>query len=148
NEDFQMPPPKHGGKLPEAVISNFEQWVKMGAPDPRDGVKAVKSIDYAKAREFWAFQPVKATPAPAVRDAAWPRSEVDRILLAEMEAKQVKPVGDADRRSLLRRVTFDLTGLPPTPEQIEAFLADASPDAFARVVDRLLATSQFGERWG
>lgn len=151
NKDTQMPPEKKGGKLPDAVIANFKKWVQMGAPDPRDGIgaKVVKSsINIEKGREHWAFQPVKKSAPPTVQDAAWPRSDIDRFLLATMDAKGVKPVADADPRTLIRRASFDLTGLPPTPEEVEAFVADKSPDAFAKVVDRLLASPQFGERWG
>ncbi len=151
NKDTQMPPQKQGGKLPDAVIANFEKWVQVGAPDPRDatGAKVAKSsINIEKGREHWAFQPVKKSAPSAVKDAAWPRSDIDRFLLAGMEAKGVKPVADAEPRALIRRVTFDLTGLPPTPEEVEAFVGDKSPDALAKLVDRLLASPQFGERWG
>ncbi len=151
SDDLQMPPAKEGGKLPDSVIAQFEQWIKMGAPDPRDGTAigaATKAEAIEKGRSFWAFQPVKAVAAPAVKDAAWPRTDIDRHLLAAMEAKGVKPVGDADRRALIRRLSFDLIGLPPTPEDVDAFVADASADAVTRLVDRLLASPQFGERWG
>ena len=84
---------------------------------------------------------------PVVIDAAWPRTEIDRFILAGLEARGMRPVEPADRRTLIRRATFDLTGLPPAPEEVEAFLADGSPDAFAKVVDRLLASPSYGERW-
>jgi|GEM_PF-33299 len=151
NKDTQMPPKKNGGKLPDAVVANFEKWVEMGAPDPREstGTKVVKSsINIEKGREHWAFQPVKQSEPPTVKDAAWPRSDIDRFLLAGMEAKGLQPVADAESRSLIRRVSFDLIGLPPTPEEVDAFVADKSPDAFSKIVDRLLASPQFGERWG
>ncbi|MSU48846.1 MAG: DUF1549 domain-containing protein [Opitutus sp.] len=151
NEDLQMPPEKEGGKLPAGVIANFEQWIKMGAPDPREGgakIASARALALEKGREFWAFQPVKKTAAPAVKDAAWPHNDIDRHLLAAMEAKGVNPVGDAERRALIRRVSFDLTGLPPTAEQIAAFVAEESPEALTTLVDRLLASPQFGERWG
>jgi hypothetical protein len=96
----------------------------------------------------WAFRPPTDPPVPAVKDAAWPKSPLDRFLLAKLEAAGLRPAPPADRRTLLRRATFDLTGLPPTPEEVEAFLADTAPDAFARVVDRLLASPAYGERWG
>ena len=99
-------------------------------------------------RHFWAFQPVKVAPPPAVKDTAWPRSDLDRYILAALEAKGLKPAKPADKRTLLRRATFDLTGLPPTPEEMDAFLKDEAPDAFAKVVDRLLASPAYGERWG
>jgi hypothetical protein len=151
DKDLKMPPEKDGGKLPEAVIANFEKWIAMGAPDPRDrgGNVVRKSMDIEKAKqEQWTYQKPKAAPAPAVKDTAWPRTEVDRFLLAAQEAKGLHPGGDADRRTLLRRVYFDLVGLPPTPAQIEAFVQDKSPNALAKVVDALLASPQFGERWG
>ena len=97
---------------------------------------------------FWAFQPVKAVVAPAVRDESWARSAIDRFLLAAIETHGLTPAAPADRRTLLRRATFDLVGLPPTPAEVNAFLADRSPGAFARVVDRLLASPRYGERWG
>jgi cytochrome c553 len=145
-EDLRMPPK---GKLPDAVIADFETWVKMGAPDPRtDGAGAHAALDLAKGREFWSFrQPRKVSPPPVQR-VDWPRSDIDRFLLSAMEARRLVPVGDADRPRLLRRVTFDLLGLPPTLEELDAFLRDEAPDAFARVVDRLLASPHFGERWG
>ena len=150
NDDLQMPPEKEGGRLPGSVIANFEKWVQMGAPDPRDGPGklAVKAVDVEKGRAFWAFQPVREHPVPEVKRADWARSDIDRHLLAAMEAKGVKPIGDADRHALIRRVSFDLVGLPPTPDEVNAFVADQSPTAFAALVDRLLASPQFGERWG
>ena len=151
NDDLQMPPEKEGGKLPDNVIANFEKWIQLGAPDPREGgakASVAKAQALEKGREFWAFQPVKVGAAPAVQNTKWPRSDIDRHLLAAMEAKGLKPVGDAERRALIRRVSFDLIGLPPTPEQVAAFVADSSPDAFAGLVDRLLASPQYGERWG
>ncbi|MCE9610933.1 MAG: PSD1 and planctomycete cytochrome C domain-containing protein [Chthoniobacter sp.] len=149
NKDFAMPPQKSGGKLADEVIRDFEKWVQMGAPDPRDGVaKVVKKHDTEKAREWWAFQPVKKPAVPAVKGTAWPKSDLDRFVLAGLEAKGLKPVADADKLTLIRRVYFDLTGLPPALPEITAFVQDKSPEAFAKVVDRLLASPQFGERWG
>jgi hypothetical protein len=147
--DTAMPPK---GKLPDSVIADFEAWVKMGAPDPRTEAATAAAgkyvVDVEKGRSFWAFVPPKATPAPAVKDAAWPKTDADRFLLAGLEKNGLKPVGDADRRTLLRRVHIDLTGLPPTPEEVNAFVADTSPDAFEKVVEKLLASPHFGERWG
>ena len=150
NKDLRMPPEKEGGKLPDNVIADFEKWIAMGAPDPRGGAAPVakKTIDPAKAKEFWAFKAPAESAAPTVKDTAWPLTDVDHFILAAQEAKGLHPVADADKRSLIRRVYFDLLGLPPTPEQIDAFLKDASPDAFAKVVDGLLASTHFGERWG
>lgn len=150
DSDLAMPPKKQGGKLPDNVIADFEKWVSMGAPDPRDGkaLVAKKSWDSEKGKDHWAFKlPVKAPP-PQVKDTAWACNDVDRYVLAELEANGLKPVGDADRRTLIRRVHFDLIGLPPTPEQVEAFINDPSPGAFEKVVDGLLGKPQFGERWG
>ena len=151
DKDTAMPPAKSGGKLPANVIADFETWVKMGAPDPREGAAAVvvkKEIDFVKAREFWAYKVPQMPTAPVLADRQWPRTDLDRFILAGLEAKGLKPVADADRRNLIRRVYFDLVGLPPTPEELDAFFKDTSPEAFAKVVDRLLASPQFGERWG
>ena len=153
DKDTQMPPEKSGGKLSDEVIRNFEAWVKMGAPDPRDGAAPVakKNIDMVKAREFWAFQSPKTAPAPAVKDTAWPRTDMDRFILAGLEAQKLHPVTDAAPRALLRRIYFDLIGLPPKPEEIDAFEKSEirnQKSEIAAVVDRLLASPQFGERWG
>ncbi len=145
---MKVMPPKD--KLSADAIADFETWVEMGAPDPRTGKGGKKpdAIDIAKGREHWAFQPPKQVAPPAVKDAKWPASTVDKFLLAKLEAKGLTPAADADRRTLLRRVTFDLTGLPPTPADVEAFLLDKSDTAFEKVVDKLLASPAFGERWG
>jgi mono/diheme cytochrome c family protein len=145
-----MPPRE---KLSPEDIAVLEEWVRRGAPDPRtnDTVAvrlARESIDWDQAREWWSFRPVQDAPPPAVKAAGWPANDLDRFILARLEQAGLSPAPAADRRVLIRRVTFDLTGLPPTPEEVEAFLADASPDAFARVVDRLLASPHYGERWG
>ncbi len=142
-------PPK--GKLPDAVIADLEKWIAMGAPDPRTGsgaVVAAKGIDVEEGRKFWAFQPPRPHRVPQVQDTSWPRGDIDAFLLAGLEAKGLRPAADADRAVLLRRVCFDLLGLPPTPGQIDAFVNDPSPNAFVRVVDDLLASPHFGERWG
>jgi len=149
NKDFAMPPKKDGGKLSAEIIKDFEKWVQMGAPDPRGGsAKVVKRHDAAKAKEWWAFQPPKKSTVPVVPNAAWPKTDIDRFLLAGLEAKGLKPVADADKLTLLRRVYFDLIGLPPSLVEIETFVTDKAPDALAKVLDRLLASPQFGERWG
>jgi hypothetical protein len=148
DETFKMPP---SHKLPDTVVADFEQWIKMGAPDPRDGSApkvAWKEIDIEKGKQFWAFQPPKKVAPPAVKQAAWPRGPIDQFLLAALEEKGLEPVADAERLTLLRRVYLDLIGLPPTPEQVKAYLADQTPDAFAKVVDELLDSPHFGERWG
>jgi len=149
DKDMRMPPQKEGGKLPDNVIADFKQWIKMGAPDPREAPAKVvkKGVDLEKGKSFWAFQAPKAAPAPVVKDQAWPRGDIDRFVLAAQEAKGLHPVADADRRTLIRRLYFDLIGLPPTPEEIDAFLKDKDSDAVEKVVDRLLASPRFGERW-
>jgi len=153
-EELLRMPPKT--PLTPEQIADFEQWVRMGAPDPRDEAPAGKgaadaptlAVDVAKGRDFWSFRPIADPPAPAVKHADWPANEVDRFILARIEAAGLVPVPVADRRTLIRRATFDLTGLPPTPEEVDAFLADESPAAFEKVIDRLLAAPAYGERWG
>ena len=146
-EDLHMPPKS---KLPPEVIADFEKWVAMGAPDPRTGevAKARREISIPQARDYWAFRPLKPVTVPNVKNAAWAKTPVDRFILAKMEAAKITPSKPVSREQLLRRATFDLTGLPPTPEETAAFLADASPDALASVVSKLLAKSAYGERWG
>jgi hypothetical protein len=145
--DVKMPP---GGKLKDEQIAILARWVQMGAPWPQEvKVGGLRSgPPSAEERRFWSFQPIQNPPAPRVKDSTWPRNDVDRFLLAALEARGLRTVQPADRRTLIRRATFDLTGLPPTPAEIDAFLQDDSPDAFARVVDRLLASPHYGERWG
>jgi cytochrome c553 len=153
---LRMPPDSRGGILPDEVIANFEKWVKDGAADPRDSAKIVsaqpakpeKIYDWNKEREYWAFQKPKAVAPPKVADAKWPKTEVDRFVLAKLEEKNLKPVADADKRTLIRRVYYDIIGLPPTPEQVEAFAKDSSPKALENVVDQLLSSPRFGEQWG
>jgi cytochrome c553 len=141
-------PPK--GKLPKEVIADFEQWVKLGLPDPREGEAkpAGRTIDFAAGRKFWAFRPIASPALPAVKNAEWAKNEIDRFILAKLEEAGLAPSKPAERAALLRRASFDLIGLPPTPEEVEAFLNDTSPNAFERVVDRLLASQHYGERWG
>jgi hypothetical protein len=147
--DLRMPP---AGKLSDEQIEAFHAWIRLGAPDPRVEQPAAQpaavqeGIDLEAGRKFWAFQPLKAYPAPAA-DNGWPASPIDHFLLRKLKEKNISPAPQADKRTLLRRASFDLTGLPPTPEEIEAFLNDDSPQAFAKVVDRLLASPHYGERW-
>ena len=144
----KMPP---SGKLPDDQLADLETWIRAGAPDPRPagGVATGKGkqIDWVAARRFWAFQPVSKPALPVVKNESWLRSPVDAFVLAKLEAAKLTPAGAADKRSLIRRVTFDLTGLPPSHEEVAAFLADDSAGAFAKVVDRLLASPHYGERW-
>lgn len=146
-KDGLMPPKE---KLPADVIADFEKWVLMGAPDPRDGSRklAAKKPDPSAARNFWSFQPPVRAAVPTVKNAAWPKTDIDRFVLAALESKGLRPVADADRVTLLRRLSFDLVGLPPTPEQVRAFASDSSPRGLEKIVDELLASPQFGERWG
>jgi mono/diheme cytochrome c family protein len=145
--ELQMPP---GKKLEAQQIAILTKWVEMGAPWPREAPGVViRSGEITPAeRQFWSFQPVRNPPLPHVKKRDWAKSPIDTFILARLEEAGIEPAPPVDRRTLLRRVTFDLTGLPPTPEEIEAFLADAAPEAFARVVDRLLAAPAYGERWG
>jgi len=141
-----------GGKLAPDQIEAIAEWIRSGAvwPDsgkPKADPKGEMIIDPAR-RAFWSFQSLHPVSAPSPRNARWPRTEIDRFIMARLEKEGLAPVGAADRRTLLRRATLDLTGIPPTSEEIEAFENDKSPDAFARVVDRLLASPQYGERWG
>jgi mono/diheme cytochrome c family protein len=146
--DLKMPPK---GKLTDAAIDALTQWVKMGAPWPEASAAAASAAaadPIAEARRtHWAFQPIRQPPLPAVENTAWVQNLIDRFVLARLEAQGMQPSPPADRRTLIRRATFDLLGLPPTPEEVAAFEADPAPDAFARVVDRLLASPAYGERW-
>jgi hypothetical protein len=145
-------PPK--AKLPEAEIEKLVRWVEMGVPWPPGDAKPAPAATETEfkisetQRRFWSFQAVQPQLPPAVQDASWPLTPLDRFILARLESRGLRPNPPADKRTLLRRVTFDLTGLPPTPEEVEAFVADESPEAFARVVDRLLASEHYGQRWG
>jgi hypothetical protein len=143
--DLQMPPDDN--KLPTTAIADLVAWVKMGAPDPRTGTTA-QQVWVDSVKTHWSWQPLKKPQVPEVKDASWPKTPVDNFILAKLEEKGLKPNPPADKRTLIRRATFDLTGLPPTPEEVEAFVGDDSEDAFAKVVDRLLASPQYGERWG
>jgi Protein of unknown function (DUF1553)/Protein of unknown function (DUF1549)/Planctomycete cytochrome C len=146
-DELEMPP---AGKLPEAVIADFEAWIKHGAADPRDPklVQAPPSkIDVAAGKRFWSFQPPRRHTPPQVNHSRWPLKTIDRFLLARLEQAGLEPSSATDRRTLIRRVTFDLTGLPPTPEEVDAFVSDTSGDAYDKVVERLLASPHYGERW-
>jgi hypothetical protein len=149
-EDLEMPPQ---GRLPDAVIADLKKWIAMGAPDPRsesavtETPATVTKIDFAEGRKFWAFQPPQRHALPVVKQPDWIQQPIDGFVLAKMEAAGLAPNPEADRRTLIRRVTFDLTGLPPTPDEVEAFVADTAPDAYARLVERLLASPHYGERW-
>ncbi len=168
NLDLQMPP---SGKLSSAQIGQLEQWVASGAVDPRLSPASAKSDDGSdvkmdattngqaaatrvtgmsveEGRQFWSFRPLANSPVPSPRDAAWCQTAVDAFVLSQLEAAGLSPAPAADKAALLRRVTLDLIGLPPTPGDMREFLADTSPDAFEKVCERLLASPQYGERWG
>src|SRR5437773_7331964 len=147
NEDLQMPPKKAGGKLSEEQIADFVAWVNLGAPDPRTG-KVPRSAFHVPRSQHWAFQPPKQTAVPEVKNTRWPQTPIDNFILAKLEENGLQPSSPADKRTLIRRATYDLIGLPPTPDEVDAFLKDTSPQAFARVVDRLLSSPRYGERWG
>jgi hypothetical protein len=142
DKDLQMPP-KH--RIEPEQVANLEAWIRMGAPDP--GTKGIMAPPSAGG-QHWAFQPLKTANPPATRNKRWVVNDIDAFVLARLESKNLLPSPDAEKRALLRRVTYDLTGLPPTPAEVEAFLHDRSPTAFEAVVERLLASPRYGERWG
>ncbi|MEO8428067.1 MAG: DUF1549 domain-containing protein, partial [Verrucomicrobiota bacterium] len=144
NHELRRPPKE---QLTDRQITDFVTWIKLGAPDPRSG-QAQATQSKNRSAEHWAFKPVKRPVVPAVNNKRWAQTPIDAFILAKLEEKKISPASAADRRTLLRRATYDLLGLPPTPEEIDAFLADHSPDAFSKVVDRLLASPAYGERWG
>ncbi|MEX2261211.1 MAG: PSD1 and planctomycete cytochrome C domain-containing protein [Bryobacteraceae bacterium] len=139
--DLKMPP---AGKLKDEQIAALSKWIEAGLPWPAEKAKIAEQSQSG----HWAFQPPKRHPAPAVKDAAWPRNAIDNFILAKLEANSLAPSPEADQATLLRRVSLDLTGLPPSPKEVEEFLADKSPEAYERAVDRLLASPHYGERWG
>lgn len=163
NADLAMPPKKAGGKLPDAVIRDFEEWIRMGAPDPRTGSAAAveksakKWTDYEEAVNWWAWQLPKKQTVPQPRDGSWARGEIDRFIMSDLEEKGLRPVADADPATLVRRLYFDLIGLPPRPQEAMDFVkawngagndAEARQGLLEKVADKLLASPQFGERWG
>lgn len=140
--DVQMPP---DAKLPEKAIAALTRWVELGAPWPDTAAPLSKD---ATAQTHWAFQSIGDPAVPVVQDSTWSASAIDRFILASLESKGLRPSDLADRRILIRRLSLDLTGLPPEPQDVERFLADPAPDAAVRLVDRLLESPAFGERWG
>ncbi len=146
--DLKMPP---DGKLPDAIVADFRAWIEMGAPDPRDRAGPAVAATWDEAlrtrRQWWSLQPVRKPALPAVRDGAWAANPVDRFLLARLEKAALAPPTPADRRTRIRRLSLVLTGLAPRPEEVEAFVADESPAAYEKVVDRVLASPHYGERW-
>ena len=150
--NLKMP---QGAKLKDSEIEALTAWVKAGAvwpaaaaPTTTSAKTGGKYVIAPERRAFWSLQPLKESPLPTVKDAKWAKSSIDKFTLARLEKEGMKPVRPANKHDLLRRATLDLTGLPPTPEEIAAFDKDASPESFAKVVDRLLASPHYGERWG
>jgi hypothetical protein len=153
NPDLRMPP--KGGKLSDAIIADFVEWIRRGAPDPRPTAAVAAAPDargtatpakvYAPSKDHWSFKPVVQPDVPATQHPVWCRTPVDNFILADLEAAGMQPSPATDRRTLLRRVTYDLTGLPPTEAEFQAFISDPSPDAYAKVVDLLLASPHYGE---
>jgi Protein of unknown function (DUF1553)/Protein of unknown function (DUF1549)/Planctomycete cytochrome C len=141
--DLKMPPDE---KLPDEAVANLGEWIKAGAPWPGTGIAAAPALESWKTH--WAFQPVSKPAPPQVDHLDRVQTPIDAFILAELEKQGLTFAAPADKRTLLRRATFDLIGLPPTPEEIDAFESDAAPDAFASVIDRLLASPHYGERWG
>ena len=145
--DLQMPP--KGEKPTAQQVADLTQWIRMGAPDPRVASATSTNNAYAGVgRQHWAFQPVQKPSVPEVKTAGWAQTPVDKFILEKLEEKGMKPNPITDKRTLIRRASFDLTGLPPTTDEVNDFIADSSPAAFAKVVDRLLASPAYGERWG
>ena len=146
--NIQMPP---SGKLPQNVIDNFEAWVNVGAIDPRPDTattsQALRGMSVEVGKKWWSFQPVNEQPAPAVKNSKWLQRKIDAFLLARMEEKQLTPSDKADKQTLAQRLYLTLTGLRPTYEEIEAFVKDADPNAYKNLVDKLLSSDQYGEKW-
>jgi hypothetical protein len=142
-------PPAPAAKLPAAIIADLEKWIAIGAPDPRAAPeKKALGIDFTTASRHWAYQPLRPPVLPSVKNTAWIVTAVDRFVLAKLEARGLTPSARADRRTLIRRAYYDLIGLPPTVEEVEAFIGDASCVAYEKVIDRLLSSPHYGERWG
>jgi mono/diheme cytochrome c family protein len=156
DDDIKPMPPPPADKLSPQQVADLTQWVKMGAPWPGSDKAAPKSSGVRRGpftitpqdRAHWAFQPVKRPAVPDVKDKAWVANPIDAFILSKLEAKGLKPNPPAAKRELIRRVTYDLTGLPPTPEEVEAFANDLSSDAYEKLVDRLLDSPRYGEQWG
>ncbi len=142
----KMPPKK---ALGADAVADLEAWVRMDMPWPEGrSIVSEISVDVVSKKRHWAFQPVRDVERPQVKDARWPRTTIDPYVLAAIQARGLAPSPEADRRSLIRRATFDLLGIPPTPEEVEGFVSDSAPDAYETLVDQLLASPHYGERWG
>lgn len=151
-DEPKMPP---SGKLSDREIEVLNRWVALGVPWPESAGTSKPAPDARPSfqiteeqRKFWSFQPIKPSASPTVKDASWARNDIDRYILSPLESRGLKPAPPADRRAFIRRATYDLTGLPPSPDQVEAFVADPAPNAYEVLIDRLLASPRYGERWG
>lgn len=148
-EGFEMPP---DGQLPDEEVEALVRWVELGAPWPGEeqtaAIRETPETFTEADRSYWSLQPVAEVEPPTVADSGWSRNPIDQFIFERLNAAGLSPAPEADRRTLIRRATFDLHGLPPTPEEVDAFLADDAPDAFDRLVDRLLESPRYGERWG
>ncbi|HUE71709.1 MAG TPA: PSD1 and planctomycete cytochrome C domain-containing protein [Pirellulaceae bacterium] len=145
HDGLEMPPEKP--RLAAAVIADFVKWIEQGAPDPREGETPIAgNPDAPAARAHWAFQPVRRMPLPSVRDVTRPRNAIDAFVLAKLKERHWPPSPTASRGELIRRLSFDFTGLPPSPDEVAAFATDETADAYERLVDRLIASPRFGER--
>jgi hypothetical protein len=138
-----MPP---GKALPPEVVADFEQWVRMGAPDPRTEAPQIKAS--SKSREWWSLKRPMRPDVPEIEDKNWPKTPVDHFILAKLAVARLKPSAPTDKRTLIRRATYDLLGLPPTQQEIDDFAQDKTANACEKVVDRLLSSPQYGVRWG
>ncbi len=156
HDEFLKMPPK--AKLTSAQVIDFSRWVEMGLPWPKEESAVVANIgkspdaliaEFSDAQEnFWAFQPPSRPPLPVIKDRHWAQTPIDHFILAELEAANLTPAPPTNKRTLIRRATYDLTGLPPTPAEVDQFLNDDSPDAYSHLIDRLLGSPRYGERWG
>ena len=144
----EMPP---DSKLPDRVIADFREWITRGAAYPVDSgpvVEKPRPVNIEQGRGFWSFQPVQQLSPGPISDPGWPRRKIDSFILSQLDSKGMRHAPEADRRTLIRRLSLDLLGVPPTFAETEAFVADTAPDAYERLVDRCLASPQYGERWG
>ncbi|HAD59656.1 MAG TPA: hypothetical protein DCG12_10460 [Planctomycetaceae bacterium] len=146
HDTLEMPPNE---KLNDAVIADFEKWIRMGAPDPRTNSQAdLRAISLSAGRNHWSFQPLQQSKPPVAADSRWNRNPIDRFVAQRLAQEGLTPSDSANRATLVRRIYFDLIGLPPPPEQVQAFMDDTSANVPAKLVDELLASEHYGERWG
>ncbi|HRX82531.1 MAG TPA: DUF1549 domain-containing protein, partial [Pirellulaceae bacterium] len=146
DEDLLMPP---DGRLPDEVIADFKKWIADGAYWPEGNIDWSQPVESDESPEVhWSFQALREPTPDSIKNSPWCKTPIDRFLVAKAEPKGIKPVQSSDKRMLIRRATLDLIGLPPTPDEVNAFLADDSPDAFEHVIDRLLESREYGVRWG